>query len=91
MLNRTDASTDAAKAEKADDDFVTTAEEVISIQNGAWMSRNISAAGAEDPGDRPAANAARPGGRRDPLHRCLHRRPVTPKRSASTVENQLCR
>jgi hypothetical protein len=62
MLNRTDASADATKAKKADDDFVAAAEGVISIQNEAWMSRNISAAGSEDPGDRPAANTARPGG-----------------------------
>jgi hypothetical protein len=62
MLNRPDASADATKVEKADDDFVAAAEGVISIQNEAWMSRNISAAGSDDPGDRPVANTARPAG-----------------------------
>jgi hypothetical protein len=61
MLKRTDARTDTMN-EKADDDFVAAAEGVISIQNEAWMSRNLSAAGSEDPGDRPAANGAPPGG-----------------------------
>ena len=60
MLNRSDVSTDPTQAEKADDDFVAAAEGVISIQNESWMSRNISAAGSEDPGDRPAANTVRP-------------------------------
>ena len=43
-------------------DFVTAAEGVISIQNEAWMSRNISAAESTDSVDRNAANAPRPGG-----------------------------
>jgi hypothetical protein len=60
MLKRTDARIDTM-TEKADDNFVAAAEGVISIQNEAWMSRNISAAGSEDPGDRNAANTARPG------------------------------
>jgi hypothetical protein len=62
MLNRPDASADATTVEKADDDFVAAAEGVISIQNEAWMSRNISAAGSEGPGDRSVANTAGPGG-----------------------------
>ena len=50
MLKRTDTRIDTM-AEKADDDFVAAAEGVISIQNEAWMSRNLSAAGSKDPGD----------------------------------------
>ena len=55
LLNRSAASVDA-QAQKADDDFVAAAEGVISIQNGAWMSRNIAAAGPEEHGAGPSAN-----------------------------------
>jgi hypothetical protein len=59
LLNRSDVTVDAQQAEKADDDFVAAAEMVISIQNEAWMSRNIAATGPEEPGGRKSAKPER--------------------------------
>lgn len=56
LLNRSTAGANAQPAQKADDDFVAAAEGVISIQNEAWMSRNVAAAGPEEPGGRPSAD-----------------------------------
>jgi hypothetical protein len=59
MLNRSGVRVDAQLAEKADDDFVAAAETVISIQNEAWMSRNIAVAASEDRGGGPSAKPER--------------------------------
>ena len=70
MLKRTDTRIDTM-AEKADDDFVAAAEGVISIQNEAWMSRNLSLR-SKDPGTETPPTLRAPRDRRDPFHRCSY-------------------
>jgi hypothetical protein len=56
LVGRGSARVDADQSQKADDDFVSAAEAVISSQNQAWMSRTIAAAGPEKQGDGSSPN-----------------------------------
>jgi hypothetical protein len=61
MLDRLSSpSVTPQEAEKADDQFVSAAEGVISIQNESWMARNVAAAGTETGGGGAGANDAAP-------------------------------
>lgn len=59
LLNRSTASVGPQRAQVFDDEFVAAAERVISIQNEAWMSRNVAAATQEQgAGSSPGSGAS---------------------------------